>query len=143
MSAPLLVTSLTLMLFIAAGCDSAKKRAASACGETYTNPAGEALASPQLAAVCRWRLPAKVAAGARVFVTSGCTACHTYRGVGTSNVGGSDLTAVGRSHGRRFFERYVRNPAAYGNDVMPPFPALGAAKLRQLGIFLAASRGAR
>jgi mono/diheme cytochrome c family protein len=139
-SAPLVATSLTLVLFIAAGCDSTKKR--SACGQTFTNEAEEVLASQQLAAVCRWHLPSKLAAGARVFVASGCTACHRYRGIGTSNVGGSDLTSVGRRHGRRYLERFVRNPAAYGNDVMPPFRALGAARLRQLGLFLAASKGA-
>ena len=107
----------------------------------------EALASEVVRDVPRWgrveRLPAGAVAGARLFATSGCTACHTYLGAGSSNLGGRDLSAVGRRHGVRFFERFVAQPARFGNAVMPRFAALGRTNLHRLAIFLAASKGRR
>ena len=107
--------------------------------------AREVLANNMLEQVPRWkrvqRLPKNAVAGARVFAQSGCTTCHTYLRSGGRNLGASDLSRVGRRHGVRFFERYVAEPARYRNRVMPPFSALGRARLHELALFLAASKG--
>src|SRR5919201_5271105 len=63
--------------------------------------AKEALASEVLQAVPTWAKRegfennAQAVAGAKVFATSGCTACHTYLGTGSSNLGAPDLSAEG------------------------------------------------
>jgi cytochrome c2 len=123
------------------GCrDDAKRKAA-------RSTAREALASEVIAQVPRWvrleRIPKRARAGARIFATSGCTACHTYLGTGSRNLGGTDLSSAGRRHGVRFFERYIANPAGFQNDVMPPFGVLGRPRVHELGLFLATSRGRR
>ena len=83
--------------------------------------------------------PAAVA-GAKVFATSGCLACHAYLGGGSQS---GDLTAIGRGgQGVRFFEAYVSDPRKFGNRVMPKYD-LGSQRLRDLAVFLAASRGRR
>jgi mono/diheme cytochrome c family protein len=123
-----------------AGCRDEPKRVVS------RNAAREALSSQTVRHVPAWarseRLPKRALPGARLFALSGCTNCHTYLGAGARNLGAPDLSSVGLHHGRRYFERYVAHPARFGNDVMPPFAALGARKLRQLAIFLSASKGA-
>ena len=81
-------------------------------------------------------------AGATVFASSGCTACHTYLGTGSSNLGAPDLSAIGKSgQGPDFFSTYVADPSKAGNNVMPKFAALGKTKLHQLGVFLSESKG--
>jgi hypothetical protein len=114
----------------------------SSCSTTETSANGEIVKTELLASVCAWEigLSAEAVRGARIFVSAGCTTCHTYRGVGARNVGGSDLTKVGLRHGRRFFERFVEDPSRYGNDVMPKY-AFRPRQLRQLALFLVASRG--
>ena len=82
-------------------------------------------------------------AGARVFVASGCLACHTYLGTGSANLGAPDLSSAGQRHGVRYFEAYVANPALFGDDVMPKFAGLGRRRLTNLAIFLKASKGPR
>src|ERR671932_609665 len=63
--------------------------------------AKEALASEVLQAVPTWAKRegfsgnAKAVAGAKVFATSGCTACHTYLGTGSANLGAPDLSGEG------------------------------------------------
>ena len=122
-------------LILLAGCAHAQRRAA-----TTKRAALEALRSEVVDEIPRWmrenRLPARARRGAVVFATSGCTTCHTYLGSGTRNLGARDLSAAGRSHGRRFFTRYVANPARFANNVMPSFAALGRRRLNQLGVFL-------
>ncbi|HYZ77177.1 MAG TPA: hypothetical protein VE596_07350 [Gaiellaceae bacterium] len=79
-------------------------------------------------------------AGAKVFATSGCLACHGYLGGGSQP---GDLTAIGRrGQGVRFFEAYVAEPEKFGNRVMPRYD-LGSQQLHDLAVFLAASRGRR
>jgi len=81
-------------------------------------------------------------AGANVFAEAGCTACHTYLGTGTSNLGAPDLTDVGKGgQSPADFAKYVADRSQFGNTVMPKFAALGDQKLQQLGEFLAASKG--
>src|ERR671934_1747735 len=110
--------------------------------------AKEALASEVLQAVPTWASRegfannAAAVAGAKVFATSGCTACHTYLGVGSSNLGAPDLTSIGKSgRGAAGFATYVTDPSKFGNNVMPKFGSLGQDKLKQLGEFLNASKG--
>jgi len=110
--------------------------------------AKEALASEVLGAVPSWAQRqgfannADAVAGAKTFATSGCTTCHTYLGTGSSNLGAPDLSAIGKNgQGPDFFAKYVSDPSKYGNNVMPKFASLGQQKLKQLGEFLAASKG--
>jgi menaquinol-cytochrome c reductase cytochrome b/c subunit len=110
--------------------------------------AKEALASEVVQAVPTWAQREGFAnnkdavEGAKVFASSGCTACHTYLGTGSSNLGAPDLSAIGKGgQGPDFFARYVADPSKFGNNVMPKFGSLGQQKLNQLGEFLAASKG--
>ena len=110
--------------------------------------AKEALASEVVQAVPTWAQRqgfadnAQAVAGAKVFASSGCTACHTYLGTGSSNLGAPDLSAIGKANqGAQFFANYVTDPSKFGNNVMPKFAALGDQKLQQLGEFLNASKG--
>jgi quinol---cytochrome c reductase cytochrome c subunit, bacillus type len=110
--------------------------------------AKEALASEVLQAVPTWAERQGFAnnqqavEGAKVFASSGCTACHTYLGTGSSNLGAPDLSSIGKSgQGPDFFAGYVADPSKFGNNVMPKFASLGPEKLKQLGEFLAASKG--
>lgn len=137
MSAPLCAL-IALAALALVGCGEESQ---SSCSTTETS-AGEIVKTELLASVCEWEigLSAEAVRGARIFVSAGCTTCHTYRGVGARNVGGSDLTKVGLRHGRRFFERFVEDPSRYGNDVMPKY-AFRPRQLRQLALFLVASRG--
>jgi cytochrome c553 len=110
--------------------------------------AKEALASEVVQAVPTWAQREGFAnnkdavAGATTFASSGCTACHTYLGTGSSNLGAPDLSSIGKSgQGPQFFANYVKDPSKFGNNVMPKFAALGQQKLQQLGEFLSASKG--
>jgi menaquinol-cytochrome c reductase cytochrome b/c subunit len=110
--------------------------------------AKEALASEVVQAVPTWAQREGFAnnknavAGATVFASSGCTACHTYLGTGSSNLGAPDLSSIGKSgQGPQFFSNYVKDPSQFGNNVMPKFADLGQQKLSQLGQFLSASKG--
>lgn len=81
-------------------------------------------------------------AGANLFAVAGCAQCHTYLGAGSSNLGAPDLSNIGASgRGPAYFERYVGNPAEFGNTQMPPFAGLGKENLKQLAVFLDASKG--
>jgi len=88
-------------------------------------------------------LPDDVKPGVQLFFQSGCTSCHTYAGEGSSNAGAPDLTDIGSQEGKdaAYFKRYVANPRAFGNNVMPVFEGLGDENLQQLANFLEASKG--
>jgi cytochrome c2 len=110
--------------------------------------AHEALASEVVQAVPSWaeqqgfKDNKDAVAGAVVFASSGCTACHTYLGTGSSNLGAPDLSAIGKGgRGVEGFATYIADPSKQGNNVMPKFAALGDQKLHQLGEFLNASKG--
>jgi menaquinol-cytochrome c reductase cytochrome b/c subunit len=110
--------------------------------------AKEALASEVVQAVPTWAKRQgfqdnkQAVAGATVFASSGCTACHTYLGTGSSNLGAPDLSAIGKGgKGVQGFADYVADPSKFGNNVMPKFASLGEDKLTQLGEFLNASKG--
>ena len=109
--------------------------------------AKEALASEVVANVPNWvkteGLPPAAVPGAKLFASAGCTACHTYLGSGSSNLGAPDLTAIGtRKLGIDFQVRHLKNPASVTpGSPMPKFESLGDARLHQLAVFLEASKG--
>src|SRR2546429_7816642 len=109
--------------------------------------AKEALASEVVQAVPTWAQRqgfagnAEAIAGAKIFASSGCTACHTYLGTGSSNQGAPDLTAAGKKgRNKQFFMQYIRDPSKFGNNVMPKF-GFDDQQLSQLAAFLLASKG--
>jgi cbb3-type cytochrome oxidase cytochrome c subunit len=91
------------------------------------------------------RLPRSAVPGMRLFVASGCLTCHTYLGAGSRNLGAPDLTAEGRrGRGVAWQVRHLASPASVvPGSPMPSFEALGRPRLRQLAIFLEASKGRR
>jgi mono/diheme cytochrome c family protein len=131
---PLLLVPLVPLV---AGCGS---------GGHSTSSAREALASHIERNIPGWiideHLPAAAKPGARVFATAGCTACHTYDGAGVS-LNAPDLTAIGRRHlGIRFQINHLKCPSCVNpGSPMPPFGSLGPKHLRELAIFLEASKG--
>ena len=97
--------------------------------------------------VPRWikfeHLPQKAIPGAKLFLSAGCEACHRYAGTGSSNLGAPPLTAIGRPHlGIAFQIAHLKCPSCVNpGSPMPPFGALGKRRLRQLAVFLEASKG--
>jgi cytochrome c oxidase subunit II len=111
--------------------------------------ARESLDSEAEAEVPVWvraeRLPRAAVPGAHLFPASGCTACHTYLATGARNLGAPDLTAEGRrGRGVAWQMRHLAAPARISpGSPMPSFRALGHKRLRQLALFLEASKGRR
>jgi len=111
--------------------------------------AKEALASEVKADIPRWvkqeNLPKAALPGAHLFAVAGCTACHTYSGSGGSNLGAPDLTAIGtRNLGIATQIKHLQNPPSVTpGSPMPPFASLGLQRLKQLAIFLEASKGGK
>jgi quinol---cytochrome c reductase cytochrome c subunit, bacillus type len=111
--------------------------------------AEEALASEVKLKVPEWvqkeKLPPAAVPGARLFAESGCTACHTYLGTGSSNLGAPDLTDIGTKNlGVDFQIRHLDCPSCVvPGSPMPSFKSLGPERLRQLALFLEASKGTR
>jgi menaquinol-cytochrome c reductase cytochrome b/c subunit len=80
--------------------------------------------------------------GARLFAVVGCAQCHTYLGLGSSNLGAPDLSDIGSTNrGVDYFRSYVSNPAEFGNTAMPPFIGLGEENVSKIATFLDASKG--
>ena len=111
--------------------------------------ARESLPSEVLAEAKTW--PAKerfqnrpaAVAGSKVFAVSGCTTCHTYLGVGSSNLGAPDLSAEGsQNKGIPFQIAHLKCPSCVNKgSPMPSFAALPDRDLRSLATFLEASKG--
>jgi quinol---cytochrome c reductase cytochrome c subunit, bacillus type len=109
--------------------------------------AKEALASEVVAAVPGWAQTQgfqdnqDAVAGAEIFASSGCTACHTYLGTGTTNAGAPDLSDEGtKGRSKQQLMDYIRDPSQFGNTVMPKF-GFSDEQLGQLAEFLLASKG--
>src|SRR6266849_399316 len=109
--------------------------------------AKEALASEVVSAVPTWAARQgfqnnqDALAGAKIFASSGCTACHTYLGTGSSNQGAPDLSAEGtKGRSKQNLMQYIRDPSKFGNNVMPKF-GFNDQQLSQLAAFLLASKG--
>ena len=64
--------------------------------------------------------------------------------LGPANVGAPELSDIGSS-GQTvdFFHRYVANPAAFGNNVVPSFQNLGDENLNAVATFLFESKGGK
>jgi mono/diheme cytochrome c family protein len=111
--------------------------------------AKEALASEVVQSVPDWikaeKLPSSAVPGAHLFATAGCTACHTYNGAGGSNLGAPDLTTIGlRNLGIATQIKHLQDPSSVTpGSPMPSFASLGNDRLRQLAIFLEASKGGK
>ncbi|HJU37539.1 MAG TPA: hypothetical protein VJ716_09005 [Gaiellaceae bacterium] len=111
--------------------------------------AKEALASEVKQDVPRWiaqnHLPKDAIPGAHLFSVAGCTACHTYLGSGGSQLGAPDLSAIGtRNLGVPTQIKHLENPSSVTpGSPMPPFASLGVSRLRQLALFLEASKGGK
>jgi hypothetical protein len=140
---------LALLVPLASGCGWASLLfGGSGSSSTHT---GTAVAVPSDApsSVPRWieleRLPKKAIPGAKLFADSGCTACHTYAGSGSANLGAPDLSAVGTHHlGIQFEIDHLKCPScANPGSPMPKFASLGKRPLHQLAEFLEASKGIR
>jgi menaquinol-cytochrome c reductase cytochrome b/c subunit len=111
--------------------------------------AQEAIASEVKAAIPSWekkegfRNNKQAIDGANLFAESGCTNCHTYLGTGSSNLGAPDLSAEGaKNKGVQFQIDHLKCPSCVNpGSPMPSFAALTAQQLRQLAVFLEASKG--
>ncbi len=109
--------------------------------------AKEALASEVVQSVPKWikdeHLPKQAIPGVNLFARAGCTACHTYDGVGGALLGAPDLTAIANRHlGIATQIQHLTDPSSVTpGSPMPPFASLGPQRLRQLAIFLEASKG--
>ena len=88
-------------------------------------------------------LPEEAAPGARLFAEVGCINCHTYLSEGAQGPG-PELTDIGtRKRGVEYWIRWIRNPdEVKPGSQMPGFPTLTEEQLRELGVFLEASKGA-
>ena len=86
-------------------------------------------------------LPEEAEPGAILFVEVGCMNCHAYLGEGAAV--GPELTEIGtRGRGVEYWMRWIRAPQSINpNTEMPPFPTLSDEQLRDLGVFLEASKG--
>ena len=111
--------------------------------------AQEAIAAEVKAAIPSWAKKQgfqgnkEALAGANLFAESGCTNCHTYLGVGSSNLGAPDLSAEGaKGKGIDFQINHLKCPSCVNpGSPMPPFAALGEDNLHKLAVFLEASKG--
>jgi menaquinol-cytochrome c reductase cytochrome b/c subunit len=107
--------------------------------------AREALGSQLIQAVPEWSERQGFAEnqeaveGAELFAVSGCAQCHTYLGIGSSNLGAPDLTDVGgrTDRGVEGFLAFLKNPP----QPMAQFIGLGDENLRKISTFLDASKG--
>ena len=82
-------------------------------------------------------------AGATLFAEAGCANCHTYLGDGGHNLGAPELTEEGaKNKGLRFQIEHLKCPSCVNKgSPMPSFAALGDERLRQIALFLEASKG--
>ena len=109
--------------------------------------ANEALASEVVQNVPKWikdeQLPKNAVPGVNLFARAGCTACHTYDGIGGALLGAPDLTAIANRHlGIATQIKHLNDPSSVTpGSPMPSFSSLGQERLRQLAIFLEASKG--
>jgi len=94
--------------------------------------------------VVRWTkaegLTGRSVTGAKAFVVNGCLSCHTYLGDGTRRLKAPDLTAEGkRNRGVAWQVKLLRCPSCV--LVGAPMPPFAFVHLRDVAIFLEASRG--
>jgi hypothetical protein len=111
--------------------------------------ASESLAKENVTHIPDWvkknKLPPEALPGAKLFATVGCLNCHSYLGVGGGYAGAPDLSAEGaKNKGIQFQINHLKCPSCVNpGSPMPPFIALGDKRIRQLAIFLEASKGGK
>jgi quinol---cytochrome c reductase cytochrome c subunit, bacillus type len=111
--------------------------------------AQEAIAAEVKAAIPSWAKKQGFAGnkealtGANLFAESGCVACHTYLGTGSTNLGAPDLSAEGaKNKGIQFQIDHLKCPSCVNpGSPMPAFASLGEKNLHALAVFLEASKG--
>jgi menaquinol-cytochrome c reductase cytochrome b/c subunit len=109
--------------------------------------AKEALGSELKAQVPHWiareKLPENARAGAMLFAESGCLNCHTYLGAGGANLGAPELTSEGKAgKGITSQIEHLKCPSCVNpGSPMPSFADFSDKQLRDLAIFLEASKG--
>jgi ubiquinol-cytochrome c reductase cytochrome b subunit/menaquinol-cytochrome c reductase cytochrome b/c subunit len=109
--------------------------------------AKEVLASENLALVPEWtarqNLPQDAVPGAEIFAQLTCLNCHSYLGTGGGFAGAPDLTAEGaKGRGVEWQIAHLKCPnCETPGSPMPPFDGLEEEQLRQLAVFLEASKG--
>ena len=114
---------------------------------TYKGATAKEASSGALQQVDTWiekfNLPENARPGAELFAVSGCLNCHTYDGTGASSLGAPDLTEEGnRNRGIQWQIDHLENPSSVTpGSPMPSFAGLGEENLRNLAIFLEASKG--
>jgi menaquinol-cytochrome c reductase cytochrome b/c subunit len=113
--------------------------------------AKESLGEENLTHVASWAQKqhfagnAEAVAGAKLFAVTGCLNCHTYLGVGSHNLGAPDLSDEGsKNKGIAFQIAHLKCPSCVTpGSPMPPFANQGAKNLRELAVFLEASKGGK
>jgi cytochrome c553 len=109
--------------------------------------AKEALGSELVKEVPTWvqreNLPPEAVPGAKLFAESACLNCHTYLGAGSPNLGAPDLTDIGsKGLGITFQIEHLKCPSCVTpGSAMPSFASFTQQQLRQLAVFLEASKG--
>ena len=82
-------------------------------------------------------------AGERLFLTTGCIACHTWRHLGASGwLGGGDLTHVADKRPPEFFAQWLADPARLNADHRMPIFTLSGDERIALALFLAEQKSA-
>jgi len=113
--------------------------------------AKESLGSEVIEAVPEWADKqgfaenAEAVAGAKLFAQSGCLTCHLYLGAGSANLGAPDLTEEGaKGKGEQFQLDHLKCPSCTTpGSAMPGFASLGDENLKQIAVFLEASKGVK
>jgi menaquinol-cytochrome c reductase cytochrome b/c subunit len=109
--------------------------------------AKEVLASENLALVPEWtaqqNLPQEAVPGAEIFAQLTCLNCHSYLNTGGGFTGAPDLTAEGaKGRGVEWQIDHLECPSCVTDgSPMPAFDGLDEEQLRQLAVFLEASKG--
>jgi mono/diheme cytochrome c family protein len=76
--------------------------------------------------------------GEKLFLTTGCLACHRWREVGSSGwFGGGDLTHIADKRPAHFFSTWLADPARLNRDHRMPVFSLSADERTSLALFLA------
>jgi menaquinol-cytochrome c reductase cytochrome b/c subunit len=114
---------------------------------TYKGATAEEAGAGAVARVPEWmekfNLPENARPGAEVFAESGCLNCHVYDTEGSSQLGAPELTEEGtRNRGIQWQIDHLKCPSCETpGSQMPAFANFPEETLRQVAIFLEASKG--
>jgi menaquinol-cytochrome c reductase cytochrome b/c subunit len=114
---------------------------------TYKGATAEEAGAGAVARVPEWmekfNLPEEARPGAEVFAESGCLNCHVYDTEGSSQLGAPELTEEGlRNRGIQWQIDHLKCPSCETpGSPMPAFATFPEETLRQVAIFLEASKG--